>query len=84
MTVDATRPGVEGVSVRKGGNVYSEVADASCLALMNRVGAGVRGEEGGEGDDGDEEAEGKFKGKKKEEKGRGVLVVGIGMEVLRI
>ena len=70
--------------MRKGGNVYSEVADASCLALMNGVRAGVLRDEWIDGDDGDREADGKGKGKEQEENSRGVLVVGVGMEVLQI
>ncbi|MCJ1359009.1 MAG: hypothetical protein MMC33_009009 [Icmadophila ericetorum] len=86
LAVDASKPGVEGFRVRKGGSVHSEVADASCLDLMI-LPPGIMG---GADEDGNEEG----KGKNREGKGsdgelerrdlRGVLIVGVGMEVLRM
>ena len=36
LSVDTSRPGVEGLTVMKEDNVYSEIADASCMAILPR------------------------------------------------
>jgi len=43
LSVDLSKPGVKGLKVRKEGNLYSAIADASCLEVM----PGEEGEAGG-------------------------------------
>lgn len=41
LSVDLGKPGIEGLKVRKEGNVHSSIADASCVEVMHGEGGGA-------------------------------------------
>lgn len=45
LSIDPTKPGIVGLQVKKEGDVYNEIADASCVEVLpgEGKGAGVRG-----------------------------------------